>query len=212
MIKHGSLVILKLSITFFLATIFGLERQKSHKMVGFGTFIFVSLGACALGTIAVSEFMQNSVSLLAAIVTGIGFLGAGALIKGTDRVAGFTTAASIWVFAIFGLSVGVGQYLIAGLLYILIWVVIVLDLRLEARGVGSYQRKISLSTNRLITEKEIHNYLLTYTKKNKLISVNVNKETHELHLTYLVDGSSEKMNRMVQSLYKEEWFKSCHVE
>src|SRR3989338_5532799 len=90
-------------IVFLLALMFGLERQRAHKPVSFGTFIFVSMGACALALTATSIDIEDRIIILGSIVTGIGFLGAGALIKTSDRIFGFTTAASIWIMAIFGI-------------------------------------------------------------------------------------------------------------
>jgi putative Mg2+ transporter-C (MgtC) family protein len=96
-------------ITFVFSVIFGLERQRAHKPVGFGAFTFVAVGSCALSITAINLYPDNPLSLLGAIVTGIGFLGAGALIKTTDKIFGFTSAAAVWLFAIFGLVVGVGN-------------------------------------------------------------------------------------------------------
>ena len=86
-------VLLKFFLVFASSFIYGLNRQKSHKQVGFGTFILISVGSCALAVIAVDMGIENSIGIIGAIVTGIGFLGAGALIKSSDKVFGFTTAA-----------------------------------------------------------------------------------------------------------------------
>src|SRR6185503_20781311 len=99
--------------TFVLAFAFGLARQKLGKAIGFGTFIFVALGACGLSLVALefADQQQNPLPLLSAIVTGIGFLGAGALFRTADRVVGFTSAATIWIFACFGMAIGLGEFL-----------------------------------------------------------------------------------------------------
>ena len=85
-------ILVRILLVFILSSFFGLERQRSHKPVGFGTFIFVALGACIIGIIATKNNIDSSISLLAATITGIGFLGAGALIKSTDKVFGFNMA------------------------------------------------------------------------------------------------------------------------
>src|SRR3989338_8472325 len=103
-------IILRFFVVAILSSLYGLQRQRRHKPVGFGTIVFVSVGACALAILAVELGIENSIGLLGAIVTGIGFLGAGAIIKNNDRIFGFTTAASIWLFSIFGLIVGLGQF------------------------------------------------------------------------------------------------------
>jgi len=84
-----SIILLRLTITFALSLIFGYERQRSHKPIGFGTFIFVSLGSCGLALTA-TILNDNPLPLLGSIVTGIGFLGAGALIKTNEKTFGLT--------------------------------------------------------------------------------------------------------------------------
>lgn len=147
-------IILRFFIVFILSSIFGIERQRSHKPIGFATFIFVSIGSCGLAITSTILNLENPTPLLAAIITGIGFLGAGALIKTTDKIFGFNTAASIWIFAIFGLTIGIGQYLIGSILYGLIWIIVLGDRYLEKKGIGSYQKKITIVTKKIIQEKD----------------------------------------------------------
>jgi putative Mg2+ transporter-C (MgtC) family protein len=90
----------RFALTFLIAFAFGYARQRGHKPIGFGTFIFVATGACALALTAVNRAPANPLPLLAAVVTGIGFLGAGALIRSGDQIKGFKSAASIYLSAI----------------------------------------------------------------------------------------------------------------
>lgn len=75
-----------LFFVFLLSTIYDFLRQRLYKPIGFGTYIFVAIGACelSLGSRLVSS--ENPLPLLGAIVTGIGFLSAGALVKTSDKV------------------------------------------------------------------------------------------------------------------------------
>ena len=88
-------IVIRLLAVFILSLIFGIERQRSHKPVGFGTFIFVAIGSCALAIAATIIDIDDRIIILGSIVTGIGFLGAGALIRNNDKIFGFTTAASL---------------------------------------------------------------------------------------------------------------------
>ena len=208
-----TITLIKLFTAFFLSTLFGLERQRTHKPVGFGTFIFVTLGSCALGLIAVSERFPGSVSLLSAIVTGIGFLGAGALIKGTDKVFGFTTAASIWLFSILGLTIGIGEYVLGIAVYAFIWCTVIFDKYLERRGIGSFKKKLTVVTSGIFKEKIIRNDLLgLYTSQNTLLNVEINKTDGEMKLTYLIQGNRENINKLISELYKQEWLKSAKID
>ncbi len=206
-------ILIRFGITFLLALVFGFERQRSHKPIGFGTFIFVAIGSCGLGIIALSIPADNPLVMLGAIVTGIGFLGAGALIKATDKIFGFTTAASIWVFAIFGLMIGLGEYLMGSLTYGAIWFVVLFDRYLEAKAIGSYQRRLVITTCKLVSEKEIKDmFLRSRITKYKLITTFVEKPTTKLSKTYLIEGRKEDINKIPQNLLDKDWFESCKLE
>jgi putative Mg2+ transporter-C (MgtC) family protein len=207
-------ILLRFLITFIASLLFGIDRQRSHKPIGFGTFIFVSVGSCGLAITALSLSMQNTaenpIPLLGAIVTGIGFLGAGGLIKTTDRIFGFTTAASIWLFAIFGLIIGVGEYLTGAVMYLSVWTVVFYDKYLERQGIGSYQKKITICTNRIINESEIQT--LIGTTKCKLITIHMDKKDSKLHVTYLIEGMKEDIEVIPRKLLGKDWFDHCKIE
>lgn len=207
--------LIRFLITFILSFIFGTWRQKSHKPVGFGTFVFVSVGSCALAIIALnlkSLGAENPLPLLSAIVTGIGFLGAGALIKTTDKIFGFTSASTIWLFAIFGLIIGVGEYLIGLIIYSLIITVVFYDLHLEKKGVGSYQKKIVITTNDIIAETEIKDIFSMNSSRYKLTFFEVDKTNKKISFTYLIEGTKGQINKIPKKLYEKEWFESCKIE
>ena len=203
------IVAAKFLLTFFLSLIFGLERQRSHKPVGFGTFTFVAIGSCALAITALNLYPENPLPLLSAIVTGIGFLGAGALIKTTDKIFGFTSAASVWLFAILGMVIGVGEYTTGMIIYALVWVVIVIDSRLKRRGIGSYQRKLTITTNRIIDEKEIEKEI---GKNYKRTLLKVDRKNNRICACYLVEGTKEQIRNIPEKLSREKWLESFEVE
>jgi putative Mg2+ transporter-C (MgtC) family protein len=203
--------IIRFITIFILSLLFGIERQKSHKPIGFGTYIFVSVGSCALAVAAITLNPANPLPLLSGIVTGIGFLGAGALIKTTDKIFGFTTAASIWIFAIFGLLLGIGQYVLALGVYGFIWIVVLIDKYFEKKGFGSYQRKISITTNKIIDEKEIKN-IFKGLDKRKFVAKNIDKTHDKMTVAYIVEGDKLEVSEMLKVLYDKDWLDSCHVE
>jgi len=205
-------IIIRFLVIFIISLLYGIERQKAHKPIGFGTFIFVAVGACGLAIAAITIHSDNPLPLLSGIVTGIGFLGAGALIKTTDKIFGFTTAASIWVFAIIGLLIGLGEYLIGLIIYFLVWMTIGVDRYLESRGIGSYQKKLVIKTNKIVPEKELRKALITYTKKHKLISIEIDKGNSVMTATYLIEGRKQELNRIPNILYNTDWLGSCLIE
>jgi len=204
-------IIIRFAIVFVLSAILGIERQRAHKPVSFGTFVFVAIGSCALVIVTTIIDFNSRILVLGSIVTGIGFLGAGALIRNNDKIFGFTTAASIWILAIFGIVIGIGQYLEGIIIYSLIWVVLIIDNILEEKGIGLYQRKITINTNKIINEKEIIS-LINGSAKKKLINIHLDKANNKLSLTYLIAGKKEDINSIPQKLFDKSWFESFKVE
>jgi putative Mg2+ transporter-C (MgtC) family protein len=84
----------------------GVQRQASHKPAGLRTHVLVALGACAF--METSRLVGDS-RIAAGVITGIGFLGAGAIVRRGEMPHGLTTAASIWSAAAVGLAFGLGS-------------------------------------------------------------------------------------------------------
>jgi putative Mg2+ transporter-C (MgtC) family protein len=106
----------KLGAAMLVGGLVGAEREFRDKAAGFRTIIFITVGA-TLFTIfsALLAGDENDPARVAAnIVTGIGFLGAGAIMREGGRVAGLTTAATIWLSAALGMGIGSGQYVLVG--------------------------------------------------------------------------------------------------
>ena len=205
-------MILRFFLVFILSLVYGLQRQKSHKPIGFGTFTLVSIGACGLAIIAVEMGTSLTISLLGAIVTGIGFLGAGALIKGSDRVFGFTTATSIWLFAIFGLIIGLGYYTEGFIVYASVWLVVGVDKYLENRGIGTYRKKVTITYAEFNKKEQIANILADYCTRFTLMNVNMDKKQKTISSGYLVEGLKKEISDLLKELYKNKWCVSVKFE
>ena len=103
----------KLLLSCVLGGLIGYEREARHKSAGLRTNILVCLGSCLVMMISVGfqEWINADAARIAAqVVSGIGFLGAGAIMKEGLSVTGLTTAACLWVVAGVGLAVGFGFY------------------------------------------------------------------------------------------------------
>jgi len=107
---HGQML-LRLVIATVLGSLIGYERERRGKPAGVRTHGMVSLGAALFTVVSLYGFggAGDPGRVAAQVVTGIGFLGAGAILHQRDSVQGLTTAASLWVTAAIGLSVGVGM-------------------------------------------------------------------------------------------------------
>ncbi len=112
-------IIMKLILAAVVGGFTGYEREKSNQFAGFRTHILVSVGACITSVIALELFNKySSISTMdparlpAQVLSGIGFLGAGAILKNSNGIRGLTTAAGIWATACIGIAIGYGQYVL----------------------------------------------------------------------------------------------------
>ncbi len=200
----------RLFFVFILSLAYGMIRQRMHKPIGFGTYVFVAMGACGLSLISIIVSRENPLPLLGAIVTGIGFLGAGALIKTSDKVVGFTSAASIWIFAIFGLLAGLGDYVLSFAMYATVWMVMGIDKYLENKSIGAYQKKLTLTTTALISTIDLEKIFSG--REHKLLAMEVNKKEEKMTAVFYVEGTKQEINNLSRELLHQPWFGSCKVE
>ena len=117
----------RLLLALGLTTAVGLEREARHKPAGVRTITMVGLGACIVALAGESLGGQGDTMsrVVQGVVTGIGFLGAGTIMKEQFHVEGLTTAATLWVAAGIGLCCGVQEYLLAVLGTLAVFVVLV---------------------------------------------------------------------------------------
>ena len=123
-------ILLRLLCAMLVGVVIGLEREYTHRPAGLRTHILVALGACVVSITGQMLFAQYSdlgssadpARLSAQVITGVGFLGAGTIMKEGATVKGLTTAASVWAVACLGIAAGYGYYAltIAGMVFILI--------------------------------------------------------------------------------------------
>ena len=136
--------IFKLLLSILVGGVIGFEREVRF---GFGlrTLMLVSLGSTlfTMYSEAVSPGLGDPRRISAAVVSGIGFLGAGVILKEQGRVSGLTTAAAIWVTAAIGMGIGSGFYTLsltgAALVFIALWGVPRVTSRLQARYAVTYR-------------------------------------------------------------------------
>jgi putative Mg2+ transporter-C (MgtC) family protein len=115
-----STIALRLSLALLVGAILGLNRWLHHKSAGIRTHSLVAIGS-ATAIMLISDFVKDdaqSVSrVLQGLITGLGFLGAGVIIREqrSQKVHGLTTAASLWACALIGAAFGAGQFALGGL-------------------------------------------------------------------------------------------------
>jgi putative Mg2+ transporter-C (MgtC) family protein len=118
---------LRLLVAALLGGIIGLERERRGQPAGVGTFAMVTVGACAFSIISDLVFRgPDNTRIASGVVEGIGFLGAGLIIRGRAGVHGLTTAATLWASAAVGMLVGFGLYILALITTVIVLIVLVI--------------------------------------------------------------------------------------
>lgn len=121
-------MILRLLLAAALGAIIGYQRERAGKLAGLRTHVLICVGAALFTVTSIYGFGTDDTARVAAgVVAGIGFLGAGAIIRGGEGiVAGLTTAATIWAVAGIGLAAGAGLYLVSAVTTVIILIVLLL--------------------------------------------------------------------------------------
>jgi putative Mg2+ transporter-C (MgtC) family protein len=134
-------LVARLILAALLGYLIGLERELRGQAAGERTHALVALGAAAFAMISARAFPGGDTARVAAgVVTGIGFLGAGMILKRQgEKIEGLTTAAGIWAVGAIGVAIGAGMYLLGIVAAVLVGLILVaesilkLDERLEQR-------------------------------------------------------------------------------
>jgi putative Mg2+ transporter-C (MgtC) family protein len=118
-------MLLRLSVAAVLGLVIGLEREKPHRAAGMRTHVLVALGSALFVTASLNAgaTLDATTRVIQGVVQGIGFLGAGTILKLSDKaeVRGLTTAASVWLTAAIGVAAGLGDFWLAGIAAVLGW-------------------------------------------------------------------------------------------
>ena len=147
-------------LTTLLAGLLGLERERKGQAAGLRTHIILTLGALLAMNLSfyLTDIYPNITldRIPAQVISGIGFLGAGAILRFGVSIKGLTTAAGLWSSAIIGLAVGAGFYVPAALIALVIFVVITL--------LDSIEKKMSHIKHSIIVNLEFKNNNITVQK------------------------------------------------
>ncbi|MFH1665882.1 MAG: MgtC/SapB family protein [Candidatus Omnitrophota bacterium] len=164
-------VLLRLVVSAVLSGLIGLEREIHGCAAGLRTHILVCMGSTLFMITSIGMAVQygdlggaDPSRIAAGVVTGIGFLGAGAIIRYGGNIRGLTTAASIWAVSAIGLAVGAGLYAAAGMTTFIALAVLILsrlEERMELKAHGK-KLKVTISRDGGIDKDDIENIIGAY--------------------------------------------------
>ena len=212
-------ILLRVISAICLGFIIGFEREITNKYAGLRTHILVCLGACVFTIISIYGFpelvnadipnynptgIRDTARVAAQVVTGIGFIGAGTVLRNGPIVLGLTTAATLWIAASIGMACGAGMYEIAfagTLLSILTLVSIrVFERKVIPNSIKRTKRiKISIICKNEIAKK-IHEFIIgKYQEIRELTEKKMNADGNNTKITCIIDIITKKP---VKDLYK----------
>lgn len=195
---------IEILLRFLLAALWGglvgAEREYRSKSAGFRTMIMISIGSCFFTMM--SSFIGgtgNPDRIASNIVTGIGFLGAGVIFRGENKVNGITTAATIWAVAAVGMGIGAGKYFAAGCASILILMVLALLSYFETAIDRWNQSKTYVIHCNFQTDAAASFEAIFHGFGLKTSLVNQVKDGQNLTLRWIVNGGARNHERFVQA-------------
>jgi putative Mg2+ transporter-C (MgtC) family protein len=211
-------MLMRLGLSVVLGGIIGAEREHNNQPAGLRTHMILVIGACLammlsinLGTAAGTDPAR----LAAQVVSGIGFLGAGAILRFGFNVKGLTTATTLWTMAIVGLAVGMGYYLISMIATAVIMIVLsVLDL-IERRFVrANILRTLVLEVYDVKgIVKEIRQTVSQSSFQIVGFSVQKNNEDKLLQIEIVARfNNADKLEVLIEQLSEFEGLKSVKIE
>jgi mgtC/sapB transporter len=218
-------VFLRLLLAVIFGGIVGIERERNNKPAGFRTYILVCFGAAIVSIVQdqlrinifnfeknfpdLASFMKSDLGRLGAqVISGIGFLGAGSIIKEKGEVEGLTTAAGIWATGCVGLGIGWGFYNIAIVAIIFMLIIMTALKKVETifmKKSSNLIFEIEIDENSAVSEiisecyevfiqKEININKVDKNLKNNIITFNATTEENNKNLSEIVMILSSKNN------------------
>lgn len=197
--------IFKLLLSLVLGSIVGFERKRKGQSAGLRTFALIAMGATLAMLLSIyvpQEYLGlkngDPGRIAAQVISGIGFLGAGAIIQMKGSVKGLTTAAGIWMVATLGMAVGVGMYLVSIIATILILFILVQLERIEHKvNMGSESRIIRIKTACIITDIQPYRTLMRSNRvhlSNIYVEYDYEDNVTKLNLVVLVKDNADLIN------------------
>ena len=181
-------IILRVLISVVLGFVIGFERELTSKFAGLRTHILVCVGSCIFTILSIFVFptvMANGhyeaygdpARIAAQVLTGIGFIGGGTVLRHGSSVFGLTTAATLWTTASIGMAVGCGQVILGVVAAILTLIVLILVRKLETCFLHQFtQKTATIKATLMVDSKNVPTVIKDISEKfDKIIEINHSK-------------------------------------
>jgi putative Mg2+ transporter-C (MgtC) family protein len=194
--------LLLILISVFLGLLIGAEREYRNRSAGLRTFILVCFGSCLFTILSIKIGVENPDRLAANIITGIGFLGAGVIFKGDNKIDGITTATTIWATASIGMAVGSGYVYLSLLGTALVLLILSALIYLQnfidsSHKIREYKITVARSEDIKHCEKIFEEHHLKY------FMLKLQYKKGNLSITWMLTGKHTKHDEVVKSLIND---------
>lgn len=211
-------MLLRMGLSLILGGIIGFERERDSQPAGLRTHMILVVGACLTMMLSINIADQAGTDpsrMAAQVVSGIGFLGAGAILRYGYNVKGLTTATTLWTMAIVGMSVGMGYYLVATITTIVIIAVLSVLEVLEKKFV-----RINVIRNIIVDVHDRKGVIREVRKSigqiaDQLLDFSVQKSVKNKHLRIEIAARfnrSEKVENMVEQISAIDGVRALKIE
>ncbi len=206
-------IAVKMLLAMLLGGMIGIEREFRDKAAGFRTVILICLGATLFTIVSIGFLGKADPARVAAqIVTGVGFLGAGAILRDGGRIVGLTTAALIWMAAAIGMAVGSGHYLLAIAATLMIAIIMWFFPKVEAgidkmREIRTYEVVFENSEEHMELVKNMFTDPDLHTLHNRWV-----RRKDNITVSWTVHGRPEAQKRLSDQLLTSRAIKGFSVQ
>lgn len=190
-------------ISIVIGLIIGWEREYRNKTAGLRTLMLVSVGSCIFTILSLKIGVENPDRLAANIITGIGFLGAGAIFKDENKINGITTACTIWVTAAMGMCIGSGHIYLAiisaSVVFFVLWNLLALEKWID------YKHKISdYKITTVYHPETLHQFEKLFTEYHLMYSqITLSKTENIIMIHWRLEGNNKYHKQLEQHLLND---------
>lgn len=211
-------ILLRIGLSLVLGGVIGFERERDNQPAGLRTHMILVIGACLAMILSINMGVisgNDPARIAAQVISGIGFLGAGAILRYGFNVKGLTTATTLWTMAIVGLVLGAGYYWVAIISTVVMLVVLAALDQIEKKHV-----RVNIVRNIVVDLHDRKSVLREVRKTiqnlaDKVMAYSIQKSVKNKHLRLEVTArfkNREKLEDLVEELSEIDGVRALKIE
>ena len=218
LLAHTSNIMFCIVLSLILGFMIGLEREFSNKWAGLRTHILVCVGSCIFTILSIYGFpvlmadhasTRDSARIAAQILTGIGFIGGGTVLRHGSSIYGLTTASTLWAAAAIGMACGCGMYQLAAVTTILCVAILILVRIFEKNFVAKYSAKaikrlkVSLTCPVSVSDDAFNKIMESFSTIVEINRKKYDKDTYQSGIVFVFESREKHPIQYVNDIVNE---------